>query len=199
MSNAPGPPTPARERPKRVEELSTKELLAHRLIAQGLAGSAARPRYDSATAVARALLALQGQTYPAGIRALGLRSGLDDAAVLREVAALHVVHSWPQRGTLHFIAAEDARWLSRFLFPRMEGSQKGHRKNVGLDDNMVNKAREALYDNLARRGTEALSRAEVYEVFGSVGIDPTEGRGSHLLRFSARRVTSYKAPSVRAR
>lgn len=106
-------------------EISTRELLARRLIAQGLAGSAARPRCRSALGVARALLAVQGQTYPAGIRALALRSGRTDEEVLGEVAILRLVRSWPQRGTLHFLPAEDVRWLSRLLYPGWRAGSEG--------------------------------------------------------------------------
>lgn len=163
-------------------EISTRELLARRLIAQGLAGSAARPRYRGALGVARALLAVQGQTYPAEIRALALRSGRTDEEVLGEVAALGLVRSWPQRGTLHFLPAEDVRWLSRLLYPRVAGSQRGHRPRLGLSEADVEAARRALHGALREGGTRALSRKEAYEVFRRAGVDPEQGRGSHLLR-----------------
>lgn len=161
-----------------MEDVSPRELLARRLIAQGLADSAARPRYSSALDVTRGLLALQGQTYPAGIRALALRCGLDDAAVLREVDSLRVVRSWPQRGTLHFLAAEDVRWLSRLLYPRISRTAR-----LGLaEEKEVITARAALHAALRERGSDPLPRKEAYEVFRAAGIDPGQGRGSRLLR-----------------
>lgn len=61
-----------------MKELTRDELLARRLIAQGLAPSAVRPPLTSALDVAEHLLALQGQTYNAGVRALSLRAECDE-------------------------------------------------------------------------------------------------------------------------
>lgn len=161
-----------------MKELHRDELLARRLIAQGLAPSAARPSLASALDVAEHLLALQGQTYDAGITALALRAGCTDQEVLGEVADYRVVRCWPQRGTLHFMPAADVRWMSRLLYPRVTSSQKSRRPSLGLSEDMVAAASEALHG----AATEPLTRTEVYEIFAEVGVAPTEGRGSHLLR-----------------
>ena len=82
-----------------MNELSREELLARRLIAQGLAPSEARPSMATAVDVAKQLLALQGQTYDAGVRALALRAGCTDDDVLHDIARYRVVRCWPQRTT----------------------------------------------------------------------------------------------------
>ena len=161
-----------------MKELNRDELLARRLIAQGLAPSAARPSLASALDVAEHLLALQGQTYDAGVRALSLRAGCDEDKVVEEIKRYRVVRCWPQRGTLHFMPAVDVRWMSRLLYPRVASSQKSRRPSLGLSEDMVAAASEALHG----AATEPLTRTEVYEIFAEVGVDPTEGRGSHLLR-----------------
>ena len=161
-----------------MKELNRDELLARRLIAQGLAPSAARPSLASALDVAEHLLALQGQTYDAGVRALSLRAGCDEDKVVEEIKRYRVVRCWPQRGTLHFMPAVDVRWMSRLLYPRVASSQKSRRPSLGLSEDMVAAASEALHG----AATEPLTRAEVYELFAETGVDPTDGRGSHLLR-----------------
>ncbi|OFP62893.1 hypothetical protein HMPREF2978_11770 [Corynebacterium sp. HMSC074C01] len=161
-----------------MKELNRDELLARRLIAQGLAPSAARPSLASALDVAEHLLALQGQTYDAGVRALSLRAGCDEDKVVEEIKRYRVVRCWPQRGTLHFMPAADVRWMSRLLYPRVASSQKSRRPSLGLSEDMVAAASEALHGAT----TEPLTRAEVYELFAETGVDPTDGRGSHLLR-----------------
>lgn len=161
-----------------MKELTRDDLLAHRLIAQGLAPSAARPTLASALDVAEHLLALQGQTYDAGIRSLALRAGCDEQKVLEDVARFRVVRCWPQRGTLHFMPAADVRWMSRLLYPRVASSQKSRRPSLGLSEDMVVAASEALHN----AATSPLTRPQVYELFAESGVDPTEGRGSHLLR-----------------
>ncbi|MCS5480067.1 winged helix DNA-binding domain-containing protein [Corynebacterium sp. YIM 101645] len=154
------------------------ELRARRIIAQGLVGAS-----RSAVEAARWMLALQGQTYPAGIRALALRGPGDDAAVLSAVNRFKVVRAWPQRGTLHFLAAEDARWLMRLCNPRVARAQAGRRPGLGLREEDVTVAREAFHAELLARGTQdPLPRPQAYEVFAAAGVDPGDNRGPHLLR-----------------
>ncbi|MDN6098670.1 DNA glycosylase AlkZ-like family protein [Corynebacterium flavescens] len=158
--------------------MDTSELLARRLISQGLAPTPAREGMRNGRDVAARLLALQAQNYPAGIRALGLRCGLDDAAITDEVRTLELVRSWPQRGTLHFLHAADVRWMSKLLYPRVANSQRGRRAALGLSEEMVTRARQALLEAVS----SPLTRKEIYEVFSAAGIDPGDNRGSHLLR-----------------
>lgn len=154
------------------------ELRARRIIAQGLVGTS-----RSAVEAARWMLALQGQTYPAGIRALALRGPRDDAAVLAAVDRLEVVRAWPQRGTLHFLAAEDTRWLMRLCHPRVARTQAGRRPGLGLSEEDVVVAREAFHAELLARGAQdPLTRPQAYEVFATAGVDPADNRGPHLLR-----------------
>jgi len=150
------------------------ELRARRLVAQGLHSPA-----RTAAEVARWMLGVQGQKYTDGVRALSLRGPRDDAAVLAAVDRHEVVRAWPMRGTLHFLPAEDARWMMRLCGPRVARAQQQRRPGLGLSEPDVAVAREALHAAL-RNGP--LTRPEVYEVFRAAGVDPTEGRGPHLVR-----------------
>lgn len=150
------------------------ELQARRIVAQGL-----HSPVRTAVEVARWMLGVQGQTYAAGIRALSLRGPLADAAVLAAVDKHEVVRAWPMRGTLHFLPAEDARWMMRLCSPRVARAQQQRRPGLGLEETDVTVAREALHAEL--RGG-ALTRPEVYEVFRAAGVDPADGRGPHLVR-----------------
>ena len=150
------------------------ELRARRIVAQGLHAPG-----RSAGEVARWMLGVQGQTYAAGIRALALRGPRDDAAVLAAVDRHEIVRGWPMRGTLHFLPAEDVRWMMRLCGPRVARAQAQRRPGLGLSEPQVEVAREALHSAL-REGP--LTRPEVYEVFDAAGVDPKEGRGPHLTR-----------------
>lgn len=159
------------------------ELRARRLIAQGLAPSAAAPTLDSAAAVTTHLLALQGQNYRAGIRAIALRSSLDDAAVLAAVDKHEVVRGWPQRGTLHFMPAEDVRWMMSLCGRRIERSLARWSELMGLAPAAVDEARAAFHEELKGRDLHnPLPRVEAYGVLAAAGVDPGEGRGPHLMR-----------------
>lgn len=161
-------------------KFSTPELLARRLISQGLARSQARPAFDTPAAAAAGLLAVQGQNYAGGIRALALRSGSSDEEVLAAVERLEIVRSWPQRGTLHFLAAEDATWLARLLHPRIMNAQAQRQPALGLSPEAVSRAHSSLADALR---SETLTRKQCYQVFSAARVDPGAGRGPHLLRY----------------
>lgn len=155
------------------------ELRARRLIAQHLSPSAARPRPADPHAAVRSMGAVQGQTYPAGIRALSLRSTGSDADTHDALAAGAVARCWPMRGTLHFVPAEDARWMMRLGNPPVERSAANRRPGLGLTPEDVATARRALHEALAGG---PLTRPEVYAVFTAAGVDPTDNRGPHLVR-----------------
>lgn len=168
------------------------ELHARRLIAQSLAPTAARPAPRTTAEVIRWMGAVQGQTYAAGIRALGLRAGLDDAAVLADADKHDVVRCWPQRGTLHFVPTADARWMMRVGNPRVSKSTATRFRSLGLNADDVATARRALHETLLENGP--LTRPAVYQVFAAAGVDPTDGRGPYLVRTFGREGDVVQGP-----
>lgn len=164
-----------------------KELQARRLIAQGLAASDARPTLDTPQAVAGHLLALQGQTYKAGIRAIALRVNngevVSDDAVLESVANHEIIRAWPMRGTLHFMNSVDTRWLMQLCSPRVENAAAKRRSGLGIEPDALDAATSSLREHLLNLPVgESLPRNDAYELFAQAGLDPKEGRGPHLLR-----------------
>lgn len=157
------------------------ELRARRLIAQRLSPTAALKPLTTPLAAAGWMTATQGQTYRAGIRALGLRSGVDDETVLAAVERHEIVRCWPQRGTLHFVTAPDARWLMRLGSPRVEAAAANRRPGLGLSPDDVVRARAALHDGLLAADAP-VTRSGCYAIFAAAGIDPRQSRGPHLLR-----------------
>lgn len=170
-----------------------KELQARRLIAQGLAASKARPNLTSPQDVVKHVLALQGQTYKAGIRAIALRIENGQAVekdpesadeLVHEAIAQHdIVRAWPMRGTLHFMDARQVRWLMALCSPRVEKSAAGRRSALGFAEGDYERARQALYAHLLDLPAgEVLERRDAYALFDSVGVDSAQGRGPHLMR-----------------
>lgn len=155
------------------------ELRARRLIAQGLAESAAGPVLDSPQAAASWMLATQGQLYASGIEALAIRSHTPTEQVLAAVRHGDIVRTWSQRGTHHFLARKDAGWMMLLCNPRIEAAAAKRRPGLGLTPENVQTARQVLHQAAA---TEAVPRTVAYQLFADVGIDPGEGRGPHLLR-----------------
>ncbi|HTU58560.1 MAG TPA: crosslink repair DNA glycosylase YcaQ family protein, partial [Polyangiales bacterium] len=96
--------------------MKAAELRRQRLTTQGIASA----RGASPAEVVSALCAMQAQDYAGGLWAIGLRlPGSSLADVQRAIAEHSVVRTWPLRGTLHFVAAEDVRWLMSLLAPRV--------------------------------------------------------------------------------
>lgn len=70
--------------------------------------------------------AMQAQDYPGAKWSIGLRlPNATDAAIEQAIAARAIVRTWPMRGTLHFVAAEDARWMLQLLTPRIIAQTAG--------------------------------------------------------------------------
>lgn len=162
-------------------DMQLREIRARRLIAQRLSPTTALEPLRTPLEAATWMTATQGQTYKAGIRALGLRSGCGDDAVHEAVEKREIVRSWPQRGTLHFTAAVDARWLMRLGNPRVARQAAHRRPGLGLDPGDLEVARRVLHDALLAADAP-IARPDCYALFAAAGIDPSEGRGPHLIR-----------------
>src|SRR5689334_12505402 len=84
-------------------------LAARRLAGFGISD----PRFTRPVEVVKSLLAVQAQDYLGALWAIGLRTtGATEADVERAIANRAIVRTWPMRGTLHFVTAADARWVT---------------------------------------------------------------------------------------
>lgn len=161
-----------------LETMELTELAARRLIAQGLAKSAARPVLTQPDAVARWMLALQGQKFDAGIRAMAIRCGKAESTVRKSLAQGLIVRNWPQRGTLHFLASEDVQWLSTIKPASSTSSTVKRRVAAGLDADITEVA-TAMSDLLA---DGPLTRAECYAVIEQIGWKTVDYPPASLMR-----------------
>jgi Winged helix DNA-binding domain len=151
------------------------------LRAQGLAGPAA----GSVAEAVRRAGALQAQA-PVAMR-LGVRArtrGLVAADVDAAIGRREVVVTWAYRGTLHLLPAEDVRWVVALLGERFARGTARRRRQVGWDDAVLARARDAV--EAALRGGP-LTRAEVVERVRAAGV-PVPGDAqapAHLLGWCA--------------
>lgn len=137
-----------------------------------------RPAATPADAVRR-LLAVQAQDLGQASWAVALRSTGRSDALASALADGAVVRTWPMRGTLHLVAAADARWMLALLAPRAMRGLAGRRAALGLDDDTVERARRRLRDHLGRVG--AATREELQAALAAGGVSPEGQRGYHLL------------------
>jgi hypothetical protein len=125
--------------------------------------------------------ALQAQDYLGSLWAIGLRTrGATESAVEAAEARRAIIRTWPMRGTLHFVAAEDARWMTRLLAPRVIARHSARwQRDFGVDAKLVGRADEIL--TRALEGGRRLTRERLYELLEAKRIPTGRSRGLHLL------------------
>jgi hypothetical protein len=155
-----------------------RRLRRARLSALGIApplGSRRSP--VAALEAVRELGALQAQDYDSGMWSVGVRTGLTLAQVEQAVLDREVVRTWPMRGTLHLVPAEDARWMCRLLARRPLAGLGARYRELGITEDVVALAGQVLDREL----TEPMSRPDVIALLASHGIDPSGQRAYHLV------------------
>lgn len=152
------------------------DLALLRLVAQRVAG----PRPATAADAVRWLTAVQAQDLRAALAAVALRTttGTREAAGAA-LATGEVVRSWPMRGTLHLVPAEDLPWLLELTAARAVARAARRRAQLGLDDATIERAREVAVAALA--GGNRLRRAELLAAWQEAGVATAGQRGYHLL------------------
>ncbi|GAB3856866.1 winged helix DNA-binding domain-containing protein [Nocardioides maradonensis] len=160
--------------------MTPAEIARRRIHAHGLAA----PSPATAEEIVGRLVAMQAQDYRGGLWSVGARSDhLTEADVETALAERRIVRTWPMRGTLHLVAAADARWLPALLGPRASQAAAGRRRGLGLDDASVALVRDAW--EAALTGGQTLGRPELFKVMDAAGVDSGDQRGPHLLRYFA--------------
>jgi hypothetical protein len=146
----------------------------------------ARQRISSAldgevAGTVRHLLAVQAQDHHAALWAIGLRTQLaDEAGIERAIQQRRIVRSWPMRGTLHLVAAEDLRWMLALMAARIIAlDSKRIERDFGLHERALGQCREAAVRAL--EGGRRLSRPALYAALGERGIDVAGPRGLQIL------------------
>jgi len=159
-----------------METIGRTELLRRRAHSHALSFNA--PVESPAAAVSR-LFALQGQDLPGVLWSLGVRTGATQDSVRSAFNDAALVRTWPFRGTLHVLAAEDVHWILSLTAERTVRSAARRRAELELDERTLERARDVAGEALA--GHRALGRKELLARFESAGISTAGQRGYHLL------------------
>jgi len=153
-------------------DLVRQRLQQHRLV---------KDQFQHPAEAVRWFGAVQAQDYLASLWALGLRT-LDAVETTIEQALVErkLVRTWPMRGTLHFVAAEDARWLVKLLAERtVRANAQRYLRQFELDDAAMTRSANIIRQALA--GGISLTRTELYAALERAGIATTQQRGLHIL------------------
>jgi hypothetical protein len=135
-----------------------KPALRQRLANQRLAAPA-----DDAVELVRSMLAMQAQEYWGGVWAVCLRTrGATAASIEAALVRGDLLRSHPMRGTHHFVARDDLRWLMELMGPLMIQRHARRFRELELDEKTLSKAMRVLHKAL--EGGRQLTRAEAGEV-----------------------------------
>jgi hypothetical protein len=156
--------------------MTPARLLHHRLHNQGLAATT----FDHPAEPVRWLGAVQAQDYLGALWAIGLRTRTaTERLVERAIAEGTIVRTWPMRGTLHFVAAEDARWMLELMTPRVVAASAGRlEREYDLDEKVFGRSGEIV--TRALEGGRRLTRDALYRTLENGRISTTAGRGLHI-------------------
>ena len=139
-----------------------------------------RPRFTTPAEVVRWFGAVQAQDYLGSLWAVGQRlASAAEKDVEDAIASRSIVRTWPIRRTLHFVAAEDARWMLRLMAPRIIAGSAGRNRQLELDQAAFARAGRIL--GRAMDGGRRLTRAEAYAALERGGVSPAGQRGIHIL------------------
>jgi hypothetical protein len=144
----------------------------------------ARPAFARPSEVVQWLGAVQAQDYLGALWAVGLRlPGATEQAIEQALAEKTIVRTWPMRGTIHFVAPADVRWMLDLLTPRVVQGSKSRRAQLGLDQKILADSAEVVAKAL--QGGRQLTRSALYELLEQANIATDHSRGLHILGYLA--------------
>jgi hypothetical protein len=153
------------------ETIARHRLAQHQLVA---------PRFTEPHEVAGWMGAMQAQDYLGSLWALGVRvPGATERAIEAAIARRTIVRSWPMRGTIHWMAAQDVRWMLTLLTPRIVQNFQGRLRELGIDAPTLAASADAV--GRALEGGVQLPRPALYDVLQRAGIATDGQRGVHIL------------------
>jgi hypothetical protein len=142
------------------------------------------PRFTAAGDVVRWLCAVQSQDYLGALWGVGMRlreSSVQDE-IERALESKLIVRSWPIRGTLHFVAPEDIRWMLKYLTPKVITRGASNYRKAGLNARVFSKSGALFEKELSGK---QMTREELYGVLERNKIKTSNTRGLHILGYLA--------------
>ena len=156
--------------------MASVKILHARLLNQQIAAH----KFESPDEVVKWFGAVQAQDYLGALWAIGLRiNNATESDIEKAIANKTILRTWPMRGTLHFIAPEDARWMLQLLTPRIISRAAAIYRNSGLDKKVFAKSSRVIVKAL--QGGKQFERQEIYRILEEAKISTSGNRGLHIL------------------
>lgn len=155
--------------------IASKRLQSQRIVDQ---------KFTTPEEVVRWMGAMQAQDYGQAVWAVGLRTKEPSlAAVEKAITSRKILLTWPMRGTIHFVPAEDAKWMVQALAARRVATDGYRQRQLGIDATMLKKV-ERLFIS-ALKGGKCLTRPEIMQLLEDANISTQNQRGYHLIVYFA--------------
>lgn len=178
-------PTPTSPTPTSLI-LNDADLVRVRMRALGLDGSRSSDPGPTASGADRArgvvdhLLAIQGQDWRSSKWAIGARApGMTASDVHEALNERLIVRSWPMRGTVHLVLAEDIGWMQRVTNARVIAGAAKRREFLGMSDAVLERITDTTVQALT--GSAGLTRDELGTVWSDAGIEWQPNWRYHLI------------------
>ncbi len=153
-----------------------KDIALQRLVSQQIA----QPAFAHPNEIVAWLGAVQAQDYLGALWAVGLRTpGATEQTIEQALAEKTIIRTWPMRGTIHFVAAADVRWMQELLAPRVVRRTKSRHTQLGLDESIMSASAEVI--TRALQGGKQLPRNALYALLEQANIATGSSRGLHIL------------------
>ena len=103
----------------------------------------AHQKFNKPEHVVSWLGAVQAQDYRNSLWAIGLRTkNAMEHDIENAIEERAIVRTWPMRGTLHFIASDDIRWMLKLLTPPIVKRAARRFIELELDDKTFTKSKQ---------------------------------------------------------
>lgn len=157
------------------EIMHHSDIAIRRLCSQQLACS----RFKKPEEVVAWFGCVQAQDYLGAKWAVGQRlKECTDADIGQALTEKKIVRTWAMRGTLHFVAASDIRWILALLAPRIIERNARRYRELELNEETLMKSNDVL-KNALQDGTH-LNRRELLAILQKNGVS-TEGQRAHYM------------------
>ena len=104
-----------------------------------------------------------------------------------------IVKSWPMRGTLHFVLAEDLPWMLDLTTERLIAATATRRAQLGVDARTIEHARRLAREAL--EGGRRLRRSELLAIWDGAGLLTVKQSGYYLIYHLAQTGTLCYGPT----
>lgn len=151
--------------------MDSKQIAHLRLINQQLT----KPQFTKTTDLVSWMGCMQAQDFAGAKWAIANRvQGLTDQQIEADFDAGKILRTHILRPTWHFVCPEDIGWMLQLTAPHIKAMSKSMHKQLGIDQNILNKSKEILLNAL--NGNKHLTRQHLLPYYAAKGINTDDIR-----------------------